>query len=329
MASPEDFNSSDEDYGPAPNAKSGSAGQGMILDMLVHVVETRKRSKAFTKHLTDDRGSPQTQYKRAVWFNRLQEYRKVLGQDLGDPSGPDGKTIERFITTIIPLLKPRGPSRLVPAYTTITNALQALKEALLFEYETFMLSDHEKRRISATVQKHLHNGQLTNEPMRIKQWVGAVMVQRVVTAMMVDALDSGTRNWDLTLVKVTAIVLCSALGTRIGDIATNRLDDRQFPYLIWEDITVKLVGGSRVQDLIAIVLIRNEKNHKRDPKKNRTVVLKVLERPQDALVCPVKLLLVFALRTGAVDSTSLDVLITRGRRQTPRSYSTGRRNAPS
>ena len=130
---------------------------------------------------------------------------------------------ECFITTIIPLLKP-GNSTGVPSYSTIRGSVWRLSQSLVFHYKDWTLSAHERMRIDTLLHKYLQDGQLANEPRRIKQWVGALVVQKIAMAMLVDALSNGCHNWDVTLQKVTSVVLCAALQARVGDIGKNRLD---------------------------------------------------------------------------------------------------------
>jgi hypothetical protein len=69
-------------------------------------------------------------------------------------------------------------------------------------------------------------------------------------------------NWDVTLSRITSIVLTAALSTRSGDIATDPTDNQPLPYLCYKDVTIKLVGGQNIEDLVTEVVIRNEKSKK-------------------------------------------------------------------
>lgn len=74
--------------------------------------------------------------------------------------------------------------------------------------------------------------------------------------MVNHALNQGTMNWDVTLSRITSIVLTGALSARAGDVTTDALDDQPLPYLCYKDITMKFVGGQEIEDLQAKVVIR-------------------------------------------------------------------------
>jgi hypothetical protein len=125
------------------------------------------------------------------------------------------------------------------------------------------LTRHETERISATVFGLLKEGKLTKEPSWERNWVGAFMVRRLVTAVFRDALLHGTLSWDVTISKALIIVMAAALTARTGDLTTAPLDEQPVPFLCYKDITLKLVGGgTRLENLHARCLIRNEKGDK-------------------------------------------------------------------
>ena len=181
-----------------------------INSMLAGVIEPRISSKGVSKHLTDVRGSPHTQYKRRLWQKRLLEYRKsALRQNVEDPAGPSGETLERFLTTIIPLLKSKCHTSLVPGYSTSQGSIILLAESLVFRYKKFTLSAYERMRLKNWLDKHLKDKLLTKDPSQVKQWFGAIPVQKIAMGMFNDALNDGCINWDVVLMTVTMIVLCA------------------------------------------------------------------------------------------------------------------------
>lgn len=92
--------------------------------------------------------------------------------------------------------------------------------------------------------------------------MGSFLVRKLATALLEDGLVNGTLNWDVALSEVTSIVLMAALQTRAGDIARIRLDNQPLPYLCYNDITIKLVGGNKIENLQARFVIRNGKGFK-------------------------------------------------------------------
>lgn len=87
-------------------------------------------------------------------------------------------------------------------------------------------------------------------------------MRKITMAMLVDALSMGTVHWDVTLSKVTSVVVTAAITARAGDIYADRADDQPLPYLCYQDIRLKLVEGDNVEHLAAEVVIRNEKGQK-------------------------------------------------------------------
>lgn len=77
-----------------------------------------------------------------------------------------------------------------------------------------------------------------------------------------DALTQGTLNWDVTLSKAASLVITAALSARAGDVTTDRMENQPLPYLCYQDVTIKLVGGNDLQHLMVEVVIRNEKSKK-------------------------------------------------------------------
>jgi hypothetical protein len=164
------------------------------------------------------------------------------------------------LTTIVQRVKPT--SRAVPSYDWLTVGLKHLLSSIVFYHKNFSLSTHESSHITTTIHKLFQDGRLTKEPARVKCWVGVYILRKLTVAMLVDGLENGAMNWDVTLSKVTSIILQSALSSRSGDLATDPLDDQPLPFLCYEDITLKLVGGDRLENLVAKFVIRNEKGAK-------------------------------------------------------------------
>jgi len=107
-----------------------------------------------------------------------------------------------------------------------------------------------------------NKGLLTREPTRQKEWVGVILIEAMTTSLLESALTRGTRSWDVTIQKVTSILLCSSLCCRVGDINRSLYDDQSLPFLAWKDIELALVTGSEEERFVAKITIRNEKGHK-------------------------------------------------------------------
>lgn len=173
---------------------------------------------------------------------------------------PKGEQVERFLTSIVALIKPTTHE--VPAYSWAKGGVGHLIRSLVFYYSAFTLSRHETERIATTIDYLWQQGRLTKEPTLQKSWVGAFLVRRLVMSLLHHSLSNGTISWDVTLAKVMAIVVVAALSARAGDVTTHKLDEQELPFLCYNDVTIRLVGGGEMENLQASFLIRGEKGEK-------------------------------------------------------------------
>jgi hypothetical protein len=133
---------------------------------------------------------------------------------------------------------------------------------LIFKYPKFTLSPHERMRLRSVFHQFLKDGLITRQPTREAQWVGAFLVRRLLVALLRQALEEGTTNWDKTIQKALSILLIAALSCRNGDITKTQSETHDRPFLCYDDITIKLVNGVGLENLVASVVIRNEKGKK-------------------------------------------------------------------
>ncbi|KAH8723299.1 hypothetical protein GQ44DRAFT_774140 [Phaeosphaeriaceae sp. PMI808] len=113
----EGLNSSDVEY-DAPRNPFHDAGKASIMAMLDHALDDRMASKRQVKELAHVRGSPNTQYIHALWWNRFVEFQKntlCKGADYV----PTGQDLERFFTIIVGRVRPR--TNAVPAYSWLQS----------------------------------------------------------------------------------------------------------------------------------------------------------------------------------------------------------------
>lgn len=173
---------------------------------------------------------------------------------------PEPEEIERFLVSIVSRVVPK--TRAVPSYDWLRSGLERLERILRFHHRKFDLSKNDRIRFDSIFQQLLSKGQLTKEPGREKQWVGVVLVRRLIATIMREALEEGTPTWDKTIMKANVILLISSLQCRCGDIMISPRDEHPLPFLCYDDIVIKLRGGEGVDNLVAMVTIRNEKGHK-------------------------------------------------------------------
>lgn len=193
-------------------------------------------------------------------YNRFQGFRETVLRELPTTT-PIGEQIERFIHSIVGHIKPQG-AHTVPSYKWIQQGVLHLVDTTVFYHGDFTLSKHESLRIQTTLHELFHQRKLTKDPAIERHHIGVFLVRKLSIGIFKDALASGTRCWDVTLAKILSIVLTSALAARTGDLTVGELDDHELPFLCYGDITLKLSKGTKLIDLVADVLIRNEKGQK-------------------------------------------------------------------
>ena len=254
------INSSDVELSPTPVTRFSNVDQKSIDKILDNALKDRISSKKEVKELAFTLGRPSTQYQHALWMRRLQTYRsETLGVHLKSPT--TCHEIEQFLTSIIDKVIPKSEHG-VPSLSWMNSGILRLTKSSLIHYSHFHLSDHDKLRIKTLVDGFLKQGKLTNKPARENHWVGVSLVKIMADAILDNALEHGTRNWDVTVQHLLMLILLSSLQCRAGDITKWFKDDQPLPFLAYQDVRLKLVGGSSIQDLEARVTIRNEKRYK-------------------------------------------------------------------
>ena len=87
-------------------------------------------------------------------------------------------------------------------------------------------------------------------------------MRKPAIAVLENGLKHGSNNWDATLARTLSIVMVAALASLAGDVTVAALDEQKTPYLCYKDVGVNLLGGNTVENLVAEVVIRNEKGFK-------------------------------------------------------------------
>lgn len=77
--------------------------------------------------------------------------------------------------------------------------------------------------------------------------------------MFEGGLRNDVLNCEVTLSKTTLIVLMAALSCRAGDFPRDLFNEQPLPYLVYEDIVLKLPGGNQLENLVGKFFIWNEK----------------------------------------------------------------------
>jgi hypothetical protein len=167
---------------------------------------------------------------------------------------PTGEDVIRFISRLPSHLQSRHSDGKI-AWTMIKNARMQLDRALTFHYSDYKLSRHVALRIDATIQKLLDDGQITKDPVREKQWLTCQIVKKLATAVISDAVQQGTRSWDMTLAGTFSLVLQAAMASRSGDF-TRSAHYTGDEYLKWQDIQLVATGSNDNNGLVFKMLIK-------------------------------------------------------------------------
>jgi hypothetical protein len=199
--------------------------------------------------------------------------------------------------------------------------------AITLKYPDRATSRNDKLKVDAAVQELLDTDQVTNDPVREKLWIGCVMIQKLATAVLSDAVQQGTKNWDLTIASTFSIVLQAALASRSGE-TTRSAGYTGDEYMKWQDIELTATGDGSAFKMTVKLLYR--KGHKwvervilpipqdfsanimvfrRDKSDALTAQLGQLPNDNASVVDPVKLCIAYALRIGAVEEKSWPELL--------------------
>lgn len=132
---------------------------------------------------------------------------------------------------------------------------------MTFEYAEFELTKHYKLRIEAAIDSLVQEGKLTVGNWRKSQWIGFLTLRSLLVSYIKDGLTNGVTSWDVRVSRWLSIVLQSSADSRAGEVArSDNYDGEQF--MKWADIEIKLVGGTRFENLQAQATILWEKGSK-------------------------------------------------------------------
>jgi hypothetical protein len=174
---------------------------------------------------------------------------------------PTGELLCRFLAHIIERLRSNILGK--PAYSknSLMNGLYKLTKRLTFEYPDFRLTPHAASRIEALIDSLTKADKLTVGKWRKSQWVGFLTLRAIINAYVSEALLNGAHSWDVRISRWLSLLLQSSADSRAGEVVrTNGYKGREF--MAWEDVEIKLVGGTGFVNLQAQVTLFWEKGSK-------------------------------------------------------------------
>ncbi|KAL1623785.1 hypothetical protein SLS54_004246 [Diplodia seriata] len=310
LSVPEGFNSDDESDGPndeRPPTTQKVIGERTCLNIFANATKDRKRSRAAWKNHKSTALAPTTQYQRDLW----RQYYKAFALTLAIPETtcPTSETLYRFVETIVQNINARIPGKPAMSKNTLLVGLASLNRALSEEYEGFQISAFGATRMDSLINRLVKEGRLIQGVWKEKVFMGIATIRKMALGFMRDALEKGTRSWDTTILKLTSILVIAALGSRPGDVVRSTMYT-DMEVLTWEDLTLKLKeGGDSAKDLTIDVKLRFVKGYKHSPGENRLLPLTALSEPNQNILCPVKLLVILAMRTGAIEARNFSELV--------------------
>ncbi|KAJ4345038.1 hypothetical protein N0V95_005980 [Ascochyta clinopodiicola] len=205
-----------------------------------------------------------------------------------------------------------SPLECIWAYSTAVGAVHAIWDEIIFRYpDEFQPALGAKIRVLSAVENLLDDGYLTKQAkIDREQPLGVYHILRMVQALFQKAISIATTSWDATLQFSLTLVLQAAFGCPIGDIlAPMQPEGVDKPGLYYSDVMLALPEGCHnVEDIQGLWKIRNAENSDGNPCNAYTVLRNALPASTHTIVCPVRLLLVNAIRRGNLRGSMNDVL---------------------
>ncbi|KAI9821003.1 MAG: hypothetical protein M1826_000782 [Phylliscum demangeonii] len=303
---PDDFNSSDLEFTPPPDPYP-NAGKKSIESIIAGRLEDRITSKKRVRGLTDSGGAPTEVYRRGLWMKRFDAF--CEGCMLTTEGPPPMETVLRFANTIVRHITPKAIDKAVPSAMTIRQGLSIVLQGLEWRHAGFEPSRQDIRRLDTVLDALRKEGLVTLGQSRPNQWVGLAVLSKLGRSWIQAAIDHGCISWDVQIARLLSIALMSALNCRSGEVARSAGYTGE-EFLAWEDVELSWDGDfaePNVDRLVARVTLRFEQGRKKAPNVDRVAIVEPFQSAELHAICPIKLLLVHALRHGAVrGANSLD-----------------------
>ncbi|KAI1867821.1 uncharacterized protein JN550_006962 [Neoarthrinium moseri] len=304
-----DFDSSDGELGKGDmSAHFTRARQREREKLLATAAEDRLSSKKFQKQLTPGTGNQNTDYAMSKWAQRFQDVREVTLK-LDPKSTPSASELERFLTIIPGVIQGQGENGAI-SYGYLDMGLFYIKKWCEFQFPDFKVTAHDERRFTATLARLERDGVLTKERVQEAQWITSETVHLLSRSMLHDAIQNGTLSWDAIIMKTMSLILQAAVSGRAGDVRRSFRyddpdDDDNLRCVCWEHIVMRMDFRDDQRIFTATVTLKHTKGPRVESVCHE---LTELVKPTLNCACPIKLVLIHALRVGAVQETSWDQL---------------------
>lgn len=178
---------------------------------------------------------------------------------------PSGQDVERFLIALPLSMDQRRLKDGVPNIHTIDNHWRLLQSILKEKFESFSLTAKEHSHVKSVLAKMRKTAAVSSTP-RPKAWLTARNVSTLSAALLRDAEENGTTNWDHVLQRMLSLVLLACLAARAGEISQSSSDSSELHmYMKYEDVTVRVLSDHKRNPsfmLRAEMVLKYTKGHK-------------------------------------------------------------------
>ncbi|KLP01399.1 uncharacterized protein FFB20_07831 [Fusarium fujikuroi] len=175
-------------------------------------------------------------------------------------------------------------------------------------FEGWVLTESDVEALNAKIQYLVEHQVAINDDHDVdgeRLLVSMNLAATLIRILLQQSIDDGAISWDSTLQVLLSIALISATGAKAGDMSQHRCHQGN-KCLCWEHISIS--WKPETGRLEAVISFKFCHRFKQDPDVNLTVTLQEIQDPSIGYPCPINILLVWALRTGAVRQTSMKQL---------------------
>jgi hypothetical protein len=184
----------------------------------------------------------------------------LLLQRLDQP--PTTELLERFLVTITKNAVAAGISKRrdsgVSSVGWLQRGLHSVIVGLRFRYLDWKPQSNAGYRFRSLINTLLEKGQLTRDPVRIKQWITTRLCYQLATAYLSQCLNEDVKSWDVVFMRTITWLLQSAVDGHAGDVVMTKGYDPTKHTLFWDDLTIKTLT-EKLEDVIIKVALRNSK----------------------------------------------------------------------
>ncbi|KAK9246717.1 hypothetical protein V1506DRAFT_505362 [Lipomyces tetrasporus] len=312
MDLPEDFNSSDVEFEPAPSKASGRRpGQASIAKIIEEASNDRLSSKRTLRQLQFGHGAPGTRENQELWVERFNAFRRfTLKQSLDEPF--NGDDVLRFFDSIVSKITPGSKGKPAPNDKVVLNGIRIISSYGTFTYPKssgYELTKYDGSRLQTWLDDSVKAGRLTKGVWKQRVWLNFMTVSRMGRAWLDHHHKYGTWNWDITIARLLSIVLITSLGCRVGDVARSRLYTAT-EYMQYKHVELMVDGQeAKFENLRARITVEFKKGSKDIRNDNLEFYLHSLNDPNFYHMCPIALLLIHALRHGLVLGSTIEQVL--------------------